>query len=69
VRIGVENPTLLSDLCEYLARDGCMTLPLGPSQADVAVPGVVSEWEVAQTLMMEIRLWQARHETTLVTLG
>jgi hypothetical protein len=46
-----------------------LTLPLGRSQADVVVPGVVSEWEVAQTLMMEIRLWQTQHETTLVTLG
>ena len=69
MRIGVENPTLLSELREYLVRDGCLTLPLSRSQADVAVPGAVNEWEVAQTLMMEIRLWQARHETTLVTLG
>jgi hypothetical protein len=69
VRIRVENPNLLSDLCQYLTRDGCLSSPLGPSQADVAVPGAASEWEVAQTLMMEIRLWQARHETTLVTLG
>jgi hypothetical protein len=43
MRIGVENPTLLSDLCEYLARDGCRTSPLGRSQADVAVPGVARE--------------------------
>jgi hypothetical protein len=69
MRIGVENPTLLSDLCEYLAQEGCLTLSLGPSQADVAVPGAANDWEVAQTLMMEIRLWQARHETALVTLG
>ena len=69
MRVRVDNPTLLPDLRGYLERDGCVTLGLGRYEADVVVPGAASDWEVAQTLMMEVRLWQARHERDQVTLA
>lgn len=69
MRIRVENPTLLSNLCAYLERDGCVTREVKGCEAEIAIPGAMSEWEVTETLKMEIGFWQARYKTTQVVVG
>ncbi len=68
MRVRLEDPRLLHDLCAYLEADGCLTARRWRCEAEVAIPGVASEHELAETLAMEIRLWLAEHESTDVTL-
>jgi hypothetical protein len=61
LRVYVDSPALLDDLCDYLAADGCLAQPLTHREAAIAVPGAANEWEASETVKMEIRSWQAQH--------
>lgn len=68
LRVHVDDPWLLHDLCDYLAADGCLAEPVARSEAEVSIPGSASGEEAAQTLQMELRRWEATHGSTRASL-
>jgi anti-sigma regulatory factor (Ser/Thr protein kinase) len=69
LRVHVDDPWLLENLCDYLAADGCLVEPVARSEAEVSIPGVADRREVTETLKMELRFWQARHGTPVALIG
>jgi hypothetical protein len=68
LRVRVDNPRLLNNLCDYLAADGCLARPLTQREVAITIPGAANEWEASETLKMEVRFWLARHTHTRVAL-
>jgi len=68
LRVYVDDPRLLNNLCDYLAADGCLAQPLTHREAAIDIPGAASTWEATETLKMELRSWQAHHAHTRVAL-
>ena len=58
IRVHVDNPWLLQDLCDYLAADGCLAERVARSEAEVSIPGAASGEEAVETLQMELRCWE-----------
>jgi len=68
MRVRLDKPWLLRDLCDYLTADGCQTRRITKREAAIIIPGAATAWEATETLKMEIRSWQANHAPTRVSL-
>jgi hypothetical protein len=60
MRVRVSDPSLLSDLCNYLSRRGCAAVEAGEDESNVLLPGAPSSFAEATMLMAEIDLWRAK---------
>ena len=67
MRVRVSDPALLSDLCDYLSRRGCVAVEVGKEDANVLVPGAPSSFEAAAMLMVEIDLWRLKQKSVTVS--
>ena len=67
MRVRVSDPALLSDLCDYLSRRGCVAVEVGVEDANVLVPGAPSSFEAAAMLMVEIDLWRLKQNSVTVS--
>jgi anti-sigma regulatory factor (Ser/Thr protein kinase) len=61
LRVHVDDPRLLHDLCDYLTADGCLVQTLTGREATITIPGAANGCEAAETLEMELRCWEAAH--------
>jgi anti-sigma regulatory factor (Ser/Thr protein kinase) len=68
LRVYVDDPRLLPDLCDYLTADGCRIQALGRREATITIPGAASRREAAETLAMELRCWEAIHHPVRASL-
>src|SRR5262249_31105943 len=68
LRVCVDDPQLLNDLCDYLAADGCLAHRVTHRDAATDTPGAAKAWEAPETLKMELRSWQAHHAQPRVAL-
>ncbi len=67
MRVRVSDPSLLSDLCDYLSRLGCAAVEASEDEAIAFIPSVPSSFEEATMLMTEIDLWRAKRAGVEVT--
>ena len=68
MRIHVDAPELLPDLCDYLSRRGFLAVEVGAAEAQVALPKAPSEFEAAMLLLADIDLWRAKRAWVHVSL-
>jgi hypothetical protein len=61
LQIRINDPSLLVELCDFLAREGFIAVESGPDTADVLTPYAASEFEAATLLLTKIDLWRATH--------
>jgi len=66
LRVHVDDPWLLHDLCDYLAADGCLAKPVTSSEAEISIPGAANREEAAETLRMELHRWEATHASRVL---
>jgi hypothetical protein len=59
MRVRVNDPTLLGDLCDFLSRRGYVCAEAGEEEAQILSPGVPSEFEALTMLMSEVGIWRA----------
>jgi hypothetical protein len=69
MRVRVSDPSLLSELCDYLSRRGCTAVEASEDEADVLISGAPSSFEETTMLMAEIDLWRAKRAAVEVTVG
>jgi hypothetical protein len=67
MRVRISDPALLSDLCDYLSRQGCVAVEAGEDEANVLIPGAHSTFEAAVMVMTEIDLWRVKQQPVAVT--
>jgi hypothetical protein len=68
VRVRVDIPELLPNLCEFLSSRGCVVVEVGDSEAEVVIPGAPSSFEAATTLLADLDLWRAKRPWARATL-
>jgi len=61
LRIEINKPEFLHDLCDYLSRHGFVAVRASLEQADVLVPDAGSELAALLLLKARIRAWAATH--------
>ena len=61
LRIEINKPEFLLDLCDYLSRHGFVAVRASPEQAEVLVPDAGSELAALLLLKARIRAWAATH--------
>jgi hypothetical protein len=62
MRVRVSDPSLLSDLCDYLSRRGCVCVEAGADEAQILIPAARSSFEAAAMVMSEVGIWRAKRE-------
>jgi hypothetical protein len=60
VRVRVDIPELLPELCEFLEGRGYRVLSRGEDDAVVAVDGGPRDFRAAMTLLTDLDIWQAK---------
>ncbi len=60
MRVRVDIPELLPDLCDFLSQRGCLAVEVGDDQAQVVIPGAPSSFEAATMLLADLDLWRAK---------
>jgi hypothetical protein len=68
MRVRLDDPLLISELCDHLSRQGVVCVERGDGEADVLIPGAQSEFEAARMLLAELDLWRAKHGLVSATL-
>jgi hypothetical protein len=66
MRVRVSDPSLLSDLCDFLSRRGCVCVEAGTDEAQILIPGARSSFEAAAMVMSEVGIWRAKHDSIQV---
>jgi hypothetical protein len=61
VRIEINKPEFLHDLCGYLSRHGFVAVRASLEQADVFVPDAGSDLAALLLLKTRIRAWAGTH--------
>ena len=61
VRIEINKPEFLHDLCDYLSRHGFVAVRASLKHADVLVPDAGSDLAALLLLKARIRAWGATH--------
>ena len=69
VRVHVEIPELLPELCDYLSRRGWTAAEIGPGEANVLGSPGRSDFESATMLLADIDLWRAQRPWAPVTVN
>jgi hypothetical protein len=59
MRVRVTDPSLLSDLCDFLSRRGYACAEASEDEAQILSPGGRSQFEALTTLMSEVGIWRA----------
>lgn len=60
MRVWVDIPELVPELCEFLSERGCIALEVGDGVVEVAIPDAPSSFEAAMMLLADLDLWRAR---------
>jgi hypothetical protein len=68
MRVRLNDPELLADLCDYLSLQGCACQEVTEREAHVLMAGARTTFEAATMLLAQIRVWQATHEGVDVSL-
>jgi hypothetical protein len=61
MRVRIDVPALLPDLCDYLSQRGFVAFEVGVDEAKVTLPNAPSEFEAAALLLADVDLWRAQH--------
>jgi len=61
VQIEINEPELLSDLCDYLARHGLIAVAASQERANVLVPDARSGLAAVLLLRARVTAWRATH--------
>jgi hypothetical protein len=69
VRVRVEIPELLPELCDYLSRRGWTAAEVGPDEANVLPSSGRSEFESATMLLADLDLWRTQRPWAPVTVN
>jgi hypothetical protein len=69
VRIRVDIPELLPELCDYLLRRGWAAVEVGLDEANVHARWAPSDFEAAIMLLADVDLWRAQRPWTHVTVN
>ena len=59
MRIRVDIPELLPELCEFLEGRGCLAVRRSDDELDVVVPNAPSTFEAATVLLADLAVWRA----------
>ena len=68
MRVRVDIPELLPDLCDFLSQRGCVVVEVGQDTARVAIPSAPSSFEAAMVLLADLDLWRASRPWVSATL-
>ena len=66
MRVRVNDPRFLLDLCDFLSRRGYAAVEVGEDEADILIPGAGSSFEAVAMLMSEIGIWRAKQASVQV---
>jgi hypothetical protein len=69
VRVRIDIPELMPELCDYLSRRGWVAVGVALEEADVLAPGAASEFEAATMLLADVGLWRAQRPWARVTVN
>ena len=69
MRVRVDIPELLPELCDYLSRRGWPAVEVGLDEANVLAPLGRSDFEAATMLLADVDLWRAKRPWTHVTVN
>jgi len=69
VRVRVDIPELLPDLCDYLSRRGWVVVEVGLDEANVLARSAPSDFEAATMLLADVDLWRAQRSWMHVTVN
>jgi hypothetical protein len=58
MRVRVDIPELLPELCDYLSRRGWVAVDVSPDEAHVVALAAPSEFEAAMMLLADVDLWR-----------
>ncbi len=60
MRVRVDIPELLPDLCDYLSQRGWAAVEVSPDEANVLTSWARSDFEAATMLLADVDLWRAK---------
>ena len=69
MRVRVDIPELLPELCDYLSRRGWVAVEASPGEAQVLAFAAPSEFEAAVMLLADVDLWRAQRPWARVTVN
>ena len=69
MRVHVDIPELLPELCEYLIHRGWTASEIGDGEARVLSPSGRSDFESAAMLLADVDLWRAQRPWAPVTVN
>ena len=61
MQIEINEPELLSDLCDYLSRHGLIAVAASQERANVLVPNAGSDLAALLLLRARVTAWRATH--------
>ena len=61
MQVEIDEPELLQDLCDYLARHGFIAVAASQERANVLVPEAGSDMAALLLLKARVRAWLAIH--------
>ena len=68
MRVRVDIPDLLPELCDFLSQRGCVVVEEGEDTARVSIPSAPSSFEAAMALLADLDLWRAKRPWANATL-
>ena len=68
MRVWVDIPELLPELCDYLLLRGWVAVEVGRDEANVLAPWAPSDFEAA-IMLADVDLWRAQRPWTHVTVN
>ena len=69
MRVRVDIPELLPELCEFLEGRGCLAVKRSEDEIDVFVPDAPSSFQAATTLLADLDIWRAQKPWAHATLN
>jgi hypothetical protein len=60
MRVRVDIPELVPELCEFLSDRGCVAVEADPGVAEVTIRDAPSSFEAAMMLLADLDLWRAK---------
>jgi hypothetical protein len=68
VQIEINEPELLSDLCDFLSRHGCIAVAADRERANVLVANADDAFDALRMLKNRLRLWRLTHPGAKVSI-
>jgi hypothetical protein len=69
VRVRVDIPELLPELCEFLEGRGCLAVRRSEDEIEVVVPDAPSGFQAATMLLADLAVWRAEKPWAQATLN